>query len=55
MNRRGFLRSLLASTATIAIAPACVLDELAALGPSRTYFDMGRNVSKWIAFDLEEG
>lgn len=44
MKRRGFLRSLFASTATIVVAPACVLDELPALGePKRTYFDMGRN------------
>ena len=46
MNRRGFLRSLFASTATIVIAPACALDELPAVpghDPHRTYFDMGRD------------
>ncbi len=45
MNRRGFLRSLFASTATIVIAPACVLDELppvAEIDPHRVYFDMGK-------------
>lgn len=48
MNRRGFLRRALASTATIVVAPVAVLDELAELADratlgSRTFVDMGRN------------
>lgn len=43
MNRRSFLRSAFASTATIVVAPAAVLDELHdALRTRRTYVDMGR-------------
>lgn len=47
MNRRSFLRSLFASTATIVVAPAAALEALDTLVPStRTYVDMGRNVTK---------
>ena len=43
MNRRSFLRSLFASTATIVVAPAVALELLDEAVPStRTYFDMGR-------------
>lgn len=44
MNRRGFLRAALASTATIVVAPACVLDELHRHETRRTYIDMGKNM-----------
>lgn len=44
MNRRGFLRAALASTATIVVAPACVLDELNEPHIRRTYIDMGKNM-----------
>ena len=49
MQRRSFLRSLFASTATIVVAPAVALEALDALVPStRTYVDMGRNAETEI-------
>lgn len=47
MNRRGFMRTIVGSTAAIAVAPATALAELDALSRSgRTYFDMGR--ARWF-------
>lgn len=48
MNRRGFLRSLFASVATIVVAPADVFADLPPSpgDPHRTYVDMGRNVAE---------
>ena len=56
MNRRSFLRHAFASTATIVVAPAAILDVLHdALRPRRTYVDIGRNLrppyAPWNAFD----
>jgi hypothetical protein len=46
VKRRGFLRGLLTSTATIVVAPACVMDELDEIldrrRPPKTFVDMGR-------------
>lgn len=52
MNRRSFLRSLFASSATIVVAPAAALEALEALVPStRTYVDMGRNARALVPGD----
>lgn len=46
MNRRGFIRSLFASSAVIVIAPADALEHLSTGDPHRTWFDMGRGVPR---------